>query len=216
MAECSASAPITEYGYNNAEYKTPQYLLDGVERALAPLYAAGSRTLIEIGCGTGYTAARLAAKGWQVRATDISSDGIAIANSTYGESGVRFEAASIYDRDLSSRFGTFDVLLAIEVIEHLQLPRELLLRAAELLNPGGAVILTTPYHGYLKNLALSVTNRWDRHFAVEWDAGHVRFFSPAALTRMAYGCGFTKTHWRGLGRIPGLWKSFLFQAESKA
>ena len=75
------------------------------------------------------------------------------------------------------------------------------------------MLITTPYHGYLKNFVLSLTNGWDSHLNVLWDEGHVRFFSPARMKRMAEEEGFTEVMWRGLGRAPGLWKSFLFEAK---
>ncbi|MGQ0563084.1 MAG: class I SAM-dependent methyltransferase [Gemmatimonadota bacterium] len=212
----AAQPPEVEYGYKTAAYKTPNYLLEGVNTALAPLRSAGMMALLELGCGNGYVAAQLASAGWRVTATDISAEGVAVARETYAASGARFVTASIYDATLAQRLGTFDVVLAIEVIEHLQLPRELLRRAFDVLRPGGRLVVTTPYHGYFKNLVLSLTNRWDAHFAVHWDAGHLRFFSPAALTKMALGCGFLNARWTGMGRVPGLWKSFLFQAERPA
>lgn len=202
-----------DYGYKDAQYKTPAYLLDSVVAALQPLRARGASSLFEIGCGNGYVAAELAQSGWQVTATEVSAEGVNVARAEYGSSGVRFEEASIYDLDLASRFNRFDVVLSIEVIEHLQYPRELFRKSFELLKPGGTLILTTPYHGYLKNLAIAVTGGWDKHFGVDWDVGHIKFFSPATLGRMAAECGFVNPHWRGLGRIPGLWKSFLYSGE---
>jgi len=59
------------------------------------------------------------------------------------------------------------------VIEHLFLPRALLRFAAKVLKPSGSLILSTPYHGYLKNLALALTGKLDKHFTVLWDGGHI-------------------------------------------
>ena len=58
------------------------------------------------------------------------------------------------------------------------------------LRSGGSLILTTPYHGYLKNLALSLFNKWDKHFTVERRGGHIKFFSEETLARMLSSCGF--------------------------
>lgn len=212
MSDEAGVMQAAEYGYKDAGYKTPAYLLDGVLSSL-PRQTPERDRLLEIGCGNGYVAADLARRGWQVVGTDASADGVAIAQATYGSSGARFETASIYDRTLAARLKQFDVIVAIEVIEHLQLPRVLFENALELLKPGGRLIVTTPYHGYLKNLALSVTNGWDAHFAVHWDAGHLRFFSPKTLGAMAGDCGLVNSRWCGLGRSRWLWKSFLFQAE---
>ena len=104
-------------------------------------------------------------------------------------------------------------MVSLEVVEHLYLPRPLFLQSARVLRPGGALILTTPYNGFLKNLAISLTNGWDRHFGADWDGGHVKFFSPRTLTRLAGEAGFRNFRIRGIGRVPGLWKSMMLIAE---
>ena len=39
-----------------------------------------------------------------------------------------------------------------------------------------SAILTTPYHGYLKLVALSLCNRWDKPFSVDHEGRHIEFF----------------------------------------
>ena len=50
-----------------------------------------------------------------------------------------------------------------------------------LIAPGGIGFLSTPYHGYFKNVALAVSGQMDRHFTALWDGGHVKFFSIKTL-----------------------------------
>src|ERR1700752_3258479 len=52
---------------------------------LVPLREAGVRTILELGCGTGNDAARLAAEGYTVTATDISGEAIGQAKAKYGD-----------------------------------------------------------------------------------------------------------------------------------
>jgi 2-polyprenyl-6-hydroxyphenyl methylase/3-demethylubiquinone-9 3-methyltransferase len=103
----------------------------------------------------------------------------------------------------------------LEVVEHLFYPRRLFEVSDRLLVEGGLLIVSTPYHGYLKNLAVSVIGGWDRHFGVEVDGGHIKFFSKAALGKMALQCGFSKPHFRGVGRSPWLWKSMVLSFEKR-
>jgi SAM-dependent methyltransferase len=56
---------------------------------LAPLREAGARTVLELGCGTGNDAARLAREGYQVTATDLSAEAIGVARDRFGHA-VRF------------------------------------------------------------------------------------------------------------------------------
>lgn len=81
------------------------------------------------------------------------------------------------------------------------------------MKPGGTLILTTPYHGYLKNLALALTGKMDKHFTVDWDCGHIKFFSVKTLTQMVAEQGFRNIRFAFAGRCPYLWKSMVLCAE---
>jgi 2-polyprenyl-6-hydroxyphenyl methylase/3-demethylubiquinone-9 3-methyltransferase len=48
----------------------------------------------------------------------------------------------------------------------------------------GMGFLSTPYHGYLKNLALAVSGKMDSHFGALWYGGHVKFFSIKTLQKL--------------------------------
>lgn len=109
------------------------------------------RRVLDVGCENGAASQRLANAGFEVVGLDSSSSGIALARAK--TSTVQFEQRDITKPLPYELRGEFDAVVAIEVIEHLFKPRELLRRAAESLRPAGIVILTTPYHGYLKNLA---------------------------------------------------------------
>lgn len=199
-----------EYRYNDASYKTADYLTRPMLARLKGLKATGAKSILEIGCGNGYLASRMAELGFDVTATDSSRSAIDVAAATYANVS-SFAVASVYDAASFAPLGSFDVVVTVEVIEHLQYPRELFRRARERLKPDGRLLLTTPYHGYLKNLAISLLNRWDSHVSVGWDVGHVRFFSPRSMQAIAAEEGFREGAWQGLGRIPGLWKSFLYE-----
>jgi 2-polyprenyl-3-methyl-5-hydroxy-6-metoxy-1,4-benzoquinol methylase len=167
---------------------------------------------VDLGCGNGYLAALLAERGHDVTGLEASVDGIEQARVACRN--VRFERASVYD-DVASVIGTgYDVALATEVIEHLDRPRELFRAALSVVKAGGLVICTTPYHGYLKNAALAlVPGALDRHYSVQWDGGHIKFFSQKTLTTMAAAAGVRHIRFRFAGRLPLLWKSMILIGE---
>lgn len=168
------------------------------------------RTVLDAGCGNGNLAARFAAHGWQVCAFDASASGITHARGAYP--GIRFEVASAYD-DFLQLFGmTFDACVCVEVIEHLYDPRAFVRRVFEVMRPGGVFIVTTPYHGYVKNLALAITGAMDGHFTALWDGGHIKFWSRATLTALLREAGFQVVRFEGAGRFPLLWKSMIVTA----
>jgi 2-polyprenyl-3-methyl-5-hydroxy-6-metoxy-1,4-benzoquinol methylase len=86
---------------------------------------------------------------------------------------------------------TVDLVISSDVIEHFYRPADLLESAAALLGPEGHLLIGTPYHGYLKNLVLSVTGRMDAHFTALWDGGHIKFFSVKTLSQLIAAYGFT-------------------------
>lgn len=165
-------------------------------------------TILDIGCGNGTLAKILSEHGHIVVGVDTSEDGVKIARKKV--KNTRFDVCSIYDDDFHKKIGSdFDIVIALEVIEHLYWPRILLQKANSVLVQGGTLILSTPYHGYVKNLALSILNGWDKHFTVDWDGGHIKFFSKVELKKMLEQQGFSNISFQGAGRFPYVWKSML-------
>ncbi|MHC5726851.1 MAG: class I SAM-dependent methyltransferase, partial [Nostoc sp.] len=103
----------------------------------------------------------------------------------------------------------FDIVIAAEVIEHLYYPKELVRNAKECLKPNERLIITTPYHGYLKNLILAISGKMDKHFTTLWDGGHIKFFSVATMTALLETENYTNIKFNFAGRFPYLWKSML-------
>ena len=165
------------------------------------------RKLFELGCGNGASARMLAGEGYSVTAVDPSVSGISFAKA-YESDNLRFEVASTAD-DLANRFGTFPVVMSIEVIEHCASAREFMSAFHSLIAPGGLGILSTPYHGYLKNLALVASGNFDRHFDPLWEGGHLKFFTISKLRALFDEFGFTSYQFHKVGRIPLLEKSVI-------
>ena len=197
------------YSYEtDAPACSSKYLLPVLRRVLAgiPEHAA----VLDLGCGNGALTAELARPGWHVTAFDSSRAGISIARASYP--GIHFHLGDVTE-PLDIPPELFDLVLTVEVIEHVPNPRGLLRNAYRALRPGGTLVVTTPYHGYWKNLALAVFGRMDAHWDPLWDAGHVRFFSRATLSLLLAETGFAGLRFTGAGRVPGLWKSMVFAAD---
>ena len=132
--------------------------------------------------------------------------GIALAKAAYPNRC--FEVASAYD-DLTSSWGRFPLVVSLEVVEHIYDPKRYSRTLYDLLEPGGTAILSTPYHGYLKNLALALSGKFDRHFTALQDGGHIKFFSIATLSSLLREAGFKDIRFLRVGRIPPLAKSMV-------
>lgn len=174
---------------------------------------AGS-VILDAGCGNGYFTRLLSQRGFDVVGVDWEESGIVHARELFPH--VRFEVASVYD-DLSILFSRhFDAVVSLEVIEHLYDPRTFAARIRQCLRPSGTFILSTPYHGYLKNLLIALGGRFDRHVSPLWDGGHIKFWSRATLTSLLEESGFGVDAFVGAGRLPYLWKSMICRASVKS
>jgi 2-polyprenyl-6-hydroxyphenyl methylase/3-demethylubiquinone-9 3-methyltransferase len=64
----------------------------------------------------------------------------------------------------------------------------------------------------LKNLALSIANKWDFHHTPLWHGGHIKFWSRKTLSQLLTEGGFEVVGFHGVGRLPLLWKSMVIVA----
>ena len=168
------------------------------------------RRVFDLGCGNGSVANRLSQLGWDVSGVDVSEEGIRIANSSFPH--LNLHVGSAYD-DLSALYGQFPLVLSLEVVEHVYSPREYAKTLHSLVEPGGTAIISTPYHGYIKNLALALTGKFDKHFTALWDHGHIKFWSRDTLSELLHEAGFTNIRYVRVGRIPPIAKSMIAIAQ---
>ncbi len=187
---------------------TSGYLVPVVLRACR---IAGAQRVLDLGCGNGSLCRALADAGFEVVGLEPSPSGVAAARQAVPE-GV-FHCGSVYDGAEIVPECDFDVVVSTEVVEHLSRPAALPALAFAKLKPGGRFDVSTPYHGYLKNLVLALADRWDSHHAPDWDGGHVKFWSRRTLTALLEANGFRVLAFQGAGRIPWLWKSMVLMAE---
>ncbi len=200
------------YEYHEATPEVSHGYLKPVVDPLVRDIPAGA-SVLDLGCGNGTFVAMFRDRGWKLHGTDFSPTGIEIARRNFPDIDFTLADASAPTGDLIERVGQFDLILSTEVIEHLYNPRGFLQNAYDLLKPGGSVVITTPYHGYLKNLMLALTGKMDKHFTVLWDHGHIKFWSAETLTQAMQESGFRDIRMVGAGRVPWLWKSMVLTAK---
>ncbi len=203
-----------EYSYCNfAESPDPSH---------RPIYLVGvleflrvvprGANVLDAGCGGGDFSIGIDAAGYKVSGCDLNESAIKAAmDRNIGQ----FAVSSLYD-PLAPPFGldAFDAIVSIEVIEHLYSPQAFARRCHDALMPGGILVISTPYWGYLKNIVLALTDRTDRALTVLWEGGHIKHFSRRTLTALMVDAGFEVTGFRGCGQgwrahLPYLWSGML-------
>ena len=203
------------YGYyTSAPAHTNAYLWPVVEQILdAHFRGRNDRRIMEVGCGNGSLANRLTELNYAVAGVDPSETGIAYANKNWPALNLR--VGSAYD-DLRATYGTFPAVISLEVVEHVYAPRDFAHCLFETLEPGGIAIVSTPYHGYWKNLALALTGKMDDHFTALWDHGHIKFWSIRTLSKLLEEAGLRVEQTHRVGRVAFLAKSMILVARKPA
>lgn len=111
--------------------------------------------LLDIGCGGGLLSEPMTRLGFQVTGVDASERNIATSRAHAAEQGLTIDyRASTSEALLEAGEPPFDVILNMEVIEHVADPGEYLRTCSRLLKPGGLMIIAT-LNRTLKALALA-------------------------------------------------------------
>ena len=111
-------------------------------------------TLLDVGCGGGLIAEPMRRLGFEVTAADASSENIGTARAHAAQSGldITYRAATVEQLEAEGA-GPFDVVLTMEVIEHVADPEAFVRACSRLVKPGGLMIVAT-LNRTLKSLAL--------------------------------------------------------------
>lgn len=208
-------AEIPEYGFTHSgPAHTMAYLTPAIGALLGDRLKPGARVL-DVGCGNGYLVGWFIERGAVGVGIDASAQGIEQARA--GVPKGRFERL-LADEDVLKNLDEepFDIVVSTEVVEHLYDPRAWARGCMAAVRPGGRFVCTTPYHGWLKNIAVAATNKFDHHMNPLWDGGHIKFWSPATLGKLLSETGFIDIRWKGAGRLPLLWKSMVMAGDRPA
>lgn len=155
--------------------------------AVAERLLPGSRVL-DVGCHTGYFVAALAARGFAVQGIDADQEAVAVAQ----RNGVAAACADIESPSFPPpELGEFDVILLMDVLEHLRDPADLLRRLKRLLGANGKVVVTGPnvaYWAVRKNLLLG---RWNYTDGGILDRTHLCFFTARTWRELLESAGYS-------------------------
>ncbi len=154
--------------------------------------------ILDIGCGGGILSEPLARLGATVTGADPAEKNIAVAKLHAEQSGVAVDYRVTTAEGLADAGERFDIVLAMEVIEHVADMKLFVRRCAEMVKPGGLMIAAT-INRTLKTFALAIVGaeyvlRWLPRGTHQWD----KFVTPDELEIAMERAGLRSTDERGV------------------
>jgi 2-polyprenyl-6-hydroxyphenyl methylase/3-demethylubiquinone-9 3-methyltransferase len=154
--------------------------------------------MLDIGCGAGILSEPLARLGAQMVGADPAQENIAAATAHAQESGIAIDYRATTAEDLAAVKESFDVVLAMEVVEHVTDVGRFVKTCADMVKPGGLMIAAT-LNRTLKSFALAIVGaeyvlRWLPRGTHQWD----KFVTPDELELAFERGGLQVTGERGV------------------
>ncbi|MGE3870010.1 MAG: bifunctional 2-polyprenyl-6-hydroxyphenol methylase/3-demethylubiquinol 3-O-methyltransferase UbiG [Pseudorhodoplanes sp.] len=154
--------------------------------------------MLDIGCGGGILCEPLSRLGAQMLGADPAARNIEAARRHAAQSGLAVDYRVTVAEDLADAGERFDVVLAMEVVEHVADVPLFVRRCAEMVKPGGLMIAAT-LNRTMKSFALAIVGaeyvlRWLPRGTHDWN----KFVTPQELEDALEGAGLRVTDERGV------------------
>jgi SAM-dependent methyltransferase len=170
----------------------------------AAVASAGERPrVLDLGSGDGRITAALAATGAEV--TGIDPSGVALERARADHPDLRFLRPAD-DGSLPLADGSFDVVVALNVLEHVADTQRLMSEARRVLAPGGLLAVTVPYHGRIAGTWSALTAFEREHDPLE---PTLRFYTRRSLAALFAQFGYGDVELAAAGGVP-LFRRALF------
>ena len=114
--------------------------------------------IFDFGCGSGYTVGYLQKLGYDASGTDVSAEAIEFG----GSRGINNLSVD-QDGEIRSPEGSFDLILALDVIEHVEDDSRAIRAIERALRPGGTAIITVPAYQWLWGVQDDVAHHFRRY-----------------------------------------------------
>ena len=159
-------------------------------------------TVLDYGCGVGDLSLFCARRGATVQGVDRSEAAVRTGRHQAAKEGLADRCRFEVRPDVGD--GRYDVVLAKDVIEHIQDDERWLAGVAAALKPHGTFIFSTHNDRCLNYLIERAYHRWwrgDKSW-MGWDPTHVRFYNARSLSRLLNKHGMAVQQWASMWIIP--------------
>jgi SAM-dependent methyltransferase len=165
--------------------------------AVAAVASAGERPrVLDLGCGDGRISGLLAEAGGVVTGVDPSATALERARAAHPQ--IRFLAPDD-DGSLPLADASFDVVVAVNVLEHVADTQRLMSEARRVLTPDGRLVVAVPNHGRVEGAWSALTSFERAHDPLE---PTLRFYTRRSLTALLHQFGYGDVELAAAGRLP--------------
>jgi 2-polyprenyl-6-hydroxyphenyl methylase/3-demethylubiquinone-9 3-methyltransferase len=166
-----------------------------------------NQTVLDIGCGAGILTNTLSREGHTVYGIDISSSSLEVAKKYDTTGRVSYQQASAYSLPFPNQM--FDVVCAMDVLEHVEKPDLLISEASRVLKPGGLFFFHTFNRNFLSYLIIIKGVDWCVPNAPKNMHVYPLFIKPEELRRLCIAKDLEITLLRGF--IPRVFSKAFWQ-----
>jgi 2-polyprenyl-6-hydroxyphenyl methylase/3-demethylubiquinone-9 3-methyltransferase len=170
---------------------------------------SGPTRILDIGCGAGLAAEALARNGHDVLGIDAAGEAIEAAQAHAAGQNLTLTYRSCLAEDLVAEGATFPAITCLEVIEHVPDPAGFLRVLAQLLQPGGLLVLSTLNRTRRSWLTAKVGAEYVLRMLPVGTHDWKAFITPAELAAMLRAAGLRvgKTTGLVLDPLTGRWRT---------
>ena len=145
--------------------------------------ALRGRSLLDIGCGGGLISEPMAKAGAQVTGIDASAKNIAVASAHAKQSGLGVAYHTSSAEEWAARGNRYDIVLALEIIEHVANPSIFYDALTQLVAPGGMLVLSTINRTAKSYLMAIIGAEWVMRWLPRGTHDWQKFVKPSEMTR---------------------------------
>ncbi len=180
--------PLHMLNPTRLDYVTRQIAAQFGRDLSAPAPFEGLR-ILDIGCGGGLMAEPMARLGARVTGADAAEGNIAIADLHAREQDLPIDYRATTAEALAAEGLTYDIVMALEIVEHVAAPPEFIATCRDLVRPGGLLIQSTLNRTARSFAAAIVGAEWVMRWLPKGTHDWHRFITPDELARMTEATG---------------------------
>ena len=189
--------------YKKLLIKADLGLHEQIAQAIAEKSPKGSKVL-DFGAGEGALSERLYDMGYRVTAADKDAENFKSKNSEF--SLINFDKPNEVDAFVLAHRNKFDIVLGIEVIEHVQDQWKYVRQLMDMTKPGGVVLITTPNtSSWLSRIIFLFTGRFHQFSDADLSYGHINPISPWQMNLIMKDLGACNIEIRSAGTLPPIY-----------